>query len=64
MFVVGAPFHPKIIDPSQVVPITNNETWTGKDHLTVMRNELQTIAFDCKNAGPGLIIIITGYAID
>jgi filamin len=51
--VTGSPYHPKVIDPSKVDPIRDDEKWTASDHLKVKINELETIIFDCKNAGPG-----------
>jgi hypothetical protein len=54
MLLVGTPSHPKIIDPTKVEVVGSLENWTAVDHLSVQTGKLQTIVFDCKNAGPGM----------
>ncbi len=49
----GCPFHPRIIDPSQVTVIGDTSNWTGMDRLRVNVGEMQTMQFDARNAGPG-----------
>lgn len=51
--VIGSPFHPKVIDPSKVQIVGARCKWVSEDCMLMKVNELQTVVFDTRNAGPG-----------
>ena len=45
----------KIVDPTKVEVANYNEHWLANDHVRVQIGQLQTIVFDCRFAGPGIV---------
>jgi len=59
--VDGCPFHPRVVDPSKVEVIDDWSLWSAPDHLTVKQNQLKTLEFDTRLAGPGMFYWALGF---
>ena len=53
---VGCTFHPRICDGSKVEVIDDFSHWVDPEHVIVKLNEMKTLRFDVRHAGPGQFV--------
>jgi len=54
----GSPFHPKVVSPRRVQVVGGWESvLDGNNQMRLKLNELKTIEFDTRTAGPGTLCL-------
>jgi len=51
----GSPFHPKVVSPRRVYIVGGwDSILDGNNQMRLKLNELKTVEFDTRSAGPGM----------